>query len=44
MCKILLEAGANPMVHDRLGRTPLFDAVQAGHVPVIVLLRRYKAT
>jgi ankyrin repeat protein len=42
--KVLLEAGANPMLKDRHGRSALLEAVTSGHEVVVDMLRKYKAT
>jgi uncharacterized protein len=40
ICKMLLEAGCEPDVHDRNGLTPLGRAVHKGHVPVVEQLHK----
>ncbi|NXY19014.1 ANKE1 protein, partial [Atrichornis clamosus] len=43
MCRFLLEHGAHPNVHDKMGRTPAMKAAELGHEVVLELLAKANA-
>ncbi|NXO67934.1 ANKE1 protein, partial [Phainopepla nitens] len=43
MCRFLLEHGANPNVHDKMGRTPAMKAAELGHEVILELLGKANA-
>ncbi|NXY02248.1 ANKE1 protein, partial [Pteruthius melanotis] len=43
MCRFLLEHGARPNVHDKMGRTPAMKAAELGHEVVLELLAKANA-
>ncbi|NWV73890.1 ANKE1 protein, partial [Dasyornis broadbenti] len=43
MCRFLLEHGAHPNVHDKMGRTPAMKAAELGHELVLELLAKANA-
>ncbi|XP_014750510.1 PREDICTED: ankyrin repeat and EF-hand domain-containing protein 1 [Sturnus vulgaris] len=43
MCRFLLEHGAHPNVHDKMGRTPAMKAAELGHEVILELLAKANA-
>lgn len=43
MCRFLLEHGARPNVHDKMGRTPAMKAAELGHEVILELLVKANA-
>ncbi|NXR39219.1 ANKE1 protein, partial [Zosterops hypoxanthus] len=43
MCRFLLEHGANPNVHDKMGVTPAMKAAELGHEVILELLAKANA-
>uniref|UniRef100_U3K941 Ankyrin repeat and EF-hand domain containing 1 n=1 Tax=Ficedula albicollis TaxID=59894 RepID=U3K941_FICAL len=43
MCRFLLEHGARPNVHDKMGRTPAMKAAELGHEVILELLAKANA-
>ncbi|NXU17228.1 ANKE1 protein, partial [Pardalotus punctatus] len=43
MCRFLLEHGAHPNVHDKMGRTPAMKAAELGHDVILELLAKANA-
>ncbi|NWV39057.1 ANKE1 protein, partial [Grantiella picta] len=43
MCRFLLEHGAHPNVHDKMGRTPAMKAAELGHEVILELLVKANA-